>query len=86
MERVQLIRLNKNKGGNVWVNPAHIIYAEQAEEKESKGAKEKAKFFTILHVTGHEGKLFLQESPEEINKIIRNLKVEIEVKETVQYK
>lgn len=88
MERIQLIRLTKNKGAaNVWVNPAQIIYAEQAEDKESKDEKDKSpKFFTILHVTGHEGKLFVKEAPDEINKIIRSLKVEREVKEVTHYK
>ena len=88
MERTQLIRLTKNKGNvNVWINPAQIIYAEQGEEKESKEAKDKAtKFLTILHVAGREDKLFVKETPDEINKIIRNLKEEREVKEIVQYK
>lgn len=88
MERTQLIRLNKSKGnGNVWINPTQIIFAEQAEDKDSKDEKDKSpKFFTILHVTGREGKLFVKEAPDEINKIIRNLKVEKEVKEITQYK
>jgi len=88
MERIQLIRLTKNKGtGNVWINPAQIIYAEQAEDKESKEAKDKSpRFLTILHVAGREDKLFVKEAPDEINKIIRNLKVEKEVKEVTQYK
>ncbi len=88
MERTQLIRLTKNKGNsNVWINPAQIIFAEQGEDKESKEEKEGApRYLTILHVAGREGKLFVKESPDEINKIIRNLKVEREVKEIVQYK
>jgi len=88
MERTQLIRLTKSKGtSNVWINPAQIIYAEQAEDKENKDEKSKSpKFFTILHVTGQENKLFVKEAPDEINKIIRNLKVEKEVKEITQYK
>jgi hypothetical protein len=88
MERIQLIRLTKNKGnGNVWINPAQIIYAEQAEDKESKEAKDKSpKFLTILHVSGREDKLFVKEAPDEINKIIRNLKAEKEVKEVIYYK
>jgi hypothetical protein len=88
MERIQLIRLTKNKGtANVWINPAHIIYAEQAEDKEAKDEKDKSpKFFTILHMTGNEGKLFVKEAPDEINKIVRNLKVEKEVKEVTHYK
>lgn len=86
MERTQLIRLTKNKGNNnVWINPAQIIYAEQAEDKESKDEKAKSpKFLTILHIG--EDKLFVKESPDEINKIIRNLKAEKEVKEVIQYK
>ena len=88
MERTQLIRLTKNKGtSNVWINPAQIIFAEQGEEKDSKDEKDgAAKYITILHVAGREGKLFVKESPDEINKIIRNLKVEREVKEITQYK
>ena len=88
MERIQLIRLTKNKGdASVWINPAQIIYAEQGEEKESKDSKDKSpKFITILHVAGREDKLFVKEAPDEINKIIRNLKVEKEVKEVTQYK
>jgi hypothetical protein len=88
MERIQLIRLTKNKGnGNVWINPAQIIFAEQGEEKEGKDEKDNTpKYLTILHVAGREGKLFVKESPDEINKIIRNLKVEKEVKEITQYK
>lgn len=88
MERTQLIRLTKNKGNNnVWINPAHIIYAEQAEDKEGKDEKSKSpKFLTILHITGQENKLFVKEAPDEINKIIRNLKMEKEVKETTHYK
>ena len=88
MERTQLIRLTKNKGnGNVWINPAQIIYAEQGEDKESKEEKDKTpKYITILHVAGHEDKLFVKETPDEINKIIRNLKEEREVKEVIQYK
>ena len=72
MERTQLIRLTKNKGtGNVWINPAQIIYAEQGEEKESKEEKDKTtKYITILHVAGREDKLFVKESPDEINKIL----------------
>jgi hypothetical protein len=88
MERIQLIRLTKNKGtGNVWINPAQVIYAEQAEDKENKDAKDKSpRFLTILHMAGREDKLFVREAPDEINKIIRNLKVEKEVKEVTQYK
>ena len=88
MERTQLIRLTKNKGGsNVWINPDQIIFAEQGEDKESKDEKSKTpKFVTILHVAGREDKLFVKEAPDEINKIIRNLKVEKEVKEIIQYK
>ena len=88
MERTQLIRLTKNKGNaNVWINPAQIIYAEQGEDKETKDDKVKSpKYLTILHVAGREDKLFVKESPDEINKIIRSLKEEREVKEVVQYK
>ena len=88
MERTQLIRLTKSKGtSSVWINPTQIIYAEQAEDKESKDEKSKTpKFFTILHVTGQENKLFVKEAPDEINKIIRSLKAEKEVKEITQYK
>lgn len=88
MERTQLIRLTKNKGnGNIWINPDQIIFAEQGEDKETKDAKDKSpKFLTILHVAGREDKLFVKESPDEINKIIRSLKVEREVKEITQYK
>ena len=88
MERTQLIRLTKNKGnGNVWINPSQIIFAEQGEEKDGQDEKEKGpKYLTILHVAGREGKLFVKESPEEINKIIRSLKEEREVKEVIQYK
>jgi len=88
MDRTQLIRLTKNKGNsNVWINPDQIIYAEQGEDKENKDEKIKTpKFLTILHMTGREDKLFVKESPDEINKIIRNLKVEKEVKEITQYK
>ena len=88
MERTQLIRLTKNKGtSNVWINPAQVIYAEQAEEKEGKDEKSKSpKFLTILHMAGREDKLFVKEAPDEINKIIRNLKEEKEVKEITQYK
>lgn len=88
MERTQLIRLTKNKGNaNVWINPAQIIYAEQGEDKESKDEKDKSpKYLTILHVAGREDKLFVKEAPDEINKIIRSLKEEREVKEIVQYK
>ncbi len=88
MERTQLIRLTKNKGnGNVWINPDQIIFAEQGEDKESKDEKDKSpRYLTILHVAGREGKLFVKEAPDEINKIIRNLKVEREVKEITQYK
>jgi len=88
MERMQLIRLTKNKGNsNVWINPDQIIFAEQGEDKESKDDKAKTpKYLTILHIAGREDKLFVKESPDEINKIIRNLKVEREVKEITQYK
>jgi hypothetical protein len=88
MERVQLIRLTKNKGtASVWVNPAQIIFAEQAEDKENKDPKAKSpKFFSILHVAGVENKLFVKEAPDEINKIIRSLKVEKEVKEVTNFK
>lgn len=87
MERTQLIRLTKNKGNsNVWINPAHIIYAEQGEEKEKDEKSKSPKFVTILHIAGHEDKLFVKEAPDEINKIIRNLKEEREVKEIIQYK
>ena len=88
MERTQLIRLTKNKGNAyVWINPEHLIYAEQGEEKDGKDEKDTTpKYITILHVTGFDGKLFVKESPDEINKIIRNLKVEKEVKEVTSYK
>jgi hypothetical protein len=88
MERTQLIRLTKNKGNsNVWINPAQIIYAEQGEDKESKDEKVTSpKYLTILHVAGREDKLFVKEAPDEINKIIRSLKEEKEVKEVTQYK
>lgn len=88
MERIQLIRLTKNKSNsNVWINPAQIVFAEQGEDKEGKDEKDGAtRYLTILHVAGREGKLFVKESPDEINKIIRNLKVEREVKEVTSYK
>jgi hypothetical protein len=88
MERTQLIRLTKNKGNsNVWINPAQIIFAEQGEEKETKDEKDSTpRYITILHVAGREGKLFVKESPDEINKIIRSLKEEKEVREIISYK
>ena len=85
---VQLLRLTKTNGGEVWINPAQIVYAEVAKKKEPEEAAPKQKtagkkddgFMTILHVTGKEGKVFVNESPAEINRIIksvkRNLKME----------
>lgn len=68
---VQLLRFKKaTGGGEVWVNPEQVIYAEAHEKKEDKSK------LTILHVTGKEGKLFIKESPEEVNRIFRSIKEE----------
>lgn len=81
---VQLIRFTKTNGNTIWINPEQIIFAEQYEKKKDtttppvkdpKTAKEaKQAFETIVHVTGKEPKLFIKESPDEINKILRSLK------------
>lgn len=71
---IQLLRFKKHIGtGNVWVNPEQMVYAEEAEKKEDKTK------FTVLHVTGKEGKVFIKEHPEEINKIIKSIKREIKI-------
>lgn len=71
---IQLIRFKRNIGtGNVWVNPEQMVYAEEAEKKEDKTK------FTVLHVTGKEGKVFIKESPEEVNNILRKIKREIKI-------
>lgn len=60
----QLLRLTKSGDkGNLWVNPEQIIYAEVAERKEDKSS------MTILHITGKDGKIFVKEHPDELNKI-----------------
>jgi hypothetical protein len=92
---VQLIRLTKTKGGNVWVNPEQIIFAEQYEKKPEtpaapvKDAKTAAAakpvFETILHVTGKEPKLFVKEAPDELNKILRTMKRTAKVENTYSF-
>ncbi len=61
---VQLLQFKKSTGGGeVWINPDQIIYAEVVELKEGKGPS------TIVHLTGKEGKVFIKEHPAEMNKI-----------------
>lgn len=77
MYPLQLIRITKDKGGNVWINPDQIIYAEQGKkDKDNDGDKKpgKQEFLTIIHIAGPEPKLFVKETPEEINKILRSMK------------
>lgn len=73
MRPIQLIRLTKSTGaGVIWLNPQQIIFAEQTEKKEDKSK------LTVIHVTGKE-KLFVKESPEELNKIFRSIKADIKI-------
>jgi hypothetical protein len=79
---VQFIKLTKNLGGEVWVDPSRIIYMEVGTSKElatkeaDKDPKKKTDppgptSMTIIHVNGAKKELFVKESPDEINKIIR---------------
>lgn len=72
MRQVQLLRLTKDSGGVLWINPYQIAYAEVGEKKDNKGK------LTILHMATKE-KLFIKETPEELNKIIRSIKSEIKI-------
>lgn len=84
---VQLLRLTKNTGGEVWINPQQIIYAEIGKKKDAPppdpkqkpAAKKGDEFMTILHMTGKEGKIFVSESPAEINRIIKSVKRQVRV-------
>jgi ribosomal protein L35AE/L33A len=67
---VQGTKFTKHKGdGSVWIVPEHIIYMEPFEKKEG----DKLVKGTIVHVSGKEGKVFVKEHPDEINKILRTL-------------
>lgn len=93
----QLIRLTKSNGANLWINPEHMIYAEQYEKKppapstppavkDPKTAREAQPVFeTILHMAGKEPKIFVKEPPEEINKILRSLKRTTKVEKTINF-
>lgn len=76
---MQLLRFTKVFGdkANIWINPDQIIFAEVGEKKE-EGKKEMVKY-TVLHVTGKEGKVFVKEHPDEINKIVRSIKRDIKI-------
>lgn len=83
---VQLLRLTKTNGQELWINPHQIIYAEvgkrdQSKEPAAKDSKtpKKEEFITILHVTGKDGKVFVTQSPAEINKIIRSIKRNVKI-------
>jgi|GEM_PF-7078242 len=74
MPYVQLLRFTKSTGkGTIWINPEQVIYAEPVESKDNKGP------MTVVHVTGKEGKVFIKESPEEMNKIFRSIRKQIKV-------
>ncbi|MEO6610701.1 MAG: hypothetical protein ABIT05_01160 [Chitinophagaceae bacterium] len=88
---VQMVRLTKTNGGELWINPAQIVFAEIGRKKDSPedntgkvkpAPGKKEEFMTILHMTGKEGKVFVTEAPAEINRIIksvkRNLKIEFQ--------
>lgn len=77
---VQLLRLTKTNGGEAWVNPAQIVFAEigKVPEKDRKD-KTKDEFLTILHMTGKEGKVFVLESPAKINEIVRKTSIGFEL-------
>jgi hypothetical protein len=70
---VQQIKFTKAfQEGNIWIVPEHIIYSETGEKKEP-GKKEPTKY-TVVHVTGKDGKVFIKEHPDEINRILRGMK------------
>lgn len=73
---MQLLRFTKHPSKTaIWINPEHMIFAETFEKLEGKETIKG----TILHVSGKEGKVFIRESPEEINKIVRSIKKEITI-------
>jgi hypothetical protein len=62
----------------IWINPEQVIYAETGEKKDSKDSKVPVKY-TVVHVTGKDGKVFIKESPEEMNRIFRSVKKEMKI-------
>lgn len=73
---IQFVRFAKHKGeGYVYIIPEKMIYAETFEKTE-QGKVVKG---TIIHVDGKEGKVFVKETPEEINAILRKLNIDAEV-------
>jgi uncharacterized protein YlzI (FlbEa/FlbD family) len=81
----QMIRFTKTNGDAIWINPEHVIYVEQADRKSAPATdpappkKEGTGKLTIVHVSGKEGKVFIKESPEEMNKIFRTVKKELKI-------
>jgi hypothetical protein len=82
---VQFIKLTKNLGGEVWIDPTRIIYMDVGTSKDVTASKEPSDkdtkkkqepptpaSMTILHVSGAKKELFVKETPEEINKAIRS--------------
>lgn len=84
MYPLQLIRLTKNKGGNLWINPEQIIYVDQGEEK-TEGEKKpgKPQMITIIHTSSKD--LFVKEPPDEINKILRSMKRETKIQQIISH-
>jgi hypothetical protein len=66
---IQFIKLTKNLGGEVWIDPTRIIYMDVGTSKDVAPAdpKEKKKqeptSMTILHVNGAKKELFVKEIP-----------------------
>lgn len=88
--RVQLLLLKNHYAGksDYWINPAMIVYAETGSEKTDKPNVKIN--FTILHIAGGKEKIFVKESPEEINRIILSIRqdevVKTEVKTSKSFK
>jgi uncharacterized protein YlzI (FlbEa/FlbD family) len=89
---MQLLRLTKTNGGELWINPEKIVYAEIGKKSDAKeapvrdpktAAARKEEFITVLHVEGKDGKVFVQESPSKINEIIRGLKRTVKKEVTI---
>ena len=79
---VQFIKLTKNLGGETWIDPNRIIKIDVGTQREIDGQPPKpapnkdAKkpdpaTVTIIFLEGLKKEVFVKETPEEINKIIR---------------
>jgi hypothetical protein len=81
---VQFIKLTKNLGGETWIDPNRIIKMDIGTQRDHDAGRETApvkgkdankkpepSVMTIIQLSGAKKDVFVRESPEEINKIIR---------------